>query len=179
MGILLNDGLELDNDASILHGLPYVQEYSQKGMTMNAGTPSYVDTYRAPDMEIIRIVRTGIPAADVLGLIRQVQADRDWTSRMIGLSRSTIVRKARKGERLAPAETERYLGLVGLIGQVQAMVETSGRPEGFDAASWLGRWLERPIPALGGLAPWTLMDTAVGRQLVAQLLQQIESGTYA
>jgi len=39
-----------------------------------------------------------------------------------------------------------------LIGQVQAMVEQSGNPEGFDAAHWLGAWLDEPLPALGGLS---------------------------
>jgi len=71
------------------------------------------------------------------------------------------------------------LGMGRLVGQVQRMVEESGRPEGFDAAAWVARWMERPVPALAGRRPAELMDTAEGQALVANVLARAQSGAYA
>lgn len=50
--------------------------------------------------------------------------------------------------------------------------------DGFDAVKWLGQWLERPQPALGGRRPADLMDTPTGMEMVAGLLGSIRSGAY-
>jgi uncharacterized protein (DUF2384 family) len=50
--------------------------------------------------------------------------------------------------------------------------------KGFDAAKWLGRWLEQPQPALGGRKAADLIDTPTGVEVVARLLGSIESGAY-
>lgn len=74
---------------------------------------------------------------------------------------------------------ERVIGLRQLIDQVGEMVVQSGDPAGFDADRWVGDWLERPLPALGGATPGEFMDTMEGRQLVSRLLAQSQSGAYA
>jgi uncharacterized protein (DUF2384 family) len=66
-----------------------------------------------------------------------------------------------------------------LVGQLEAIVEESGEPEGFDAAAWMSRWLREPVPALGGARPIELMDTMEGQALVSAVLSQIQSGAYA
>jgi uncharacterized protein (DUF2384 family) len=71
------------------------------------------------------------------------------------------------------------VGMAKLIGQVQTMVEESGDPTGFDAAQWLARWLDEPLPALDGKRPAEYMDTAEGRDLVSNLLAMAQSGAYA
>lgn len=75
-------------------------------------------------------------------------------------------------------EKARASGLASLIAQVQIMVEDSGNPEGFDAAKWVGRWIDRPLPALGGQRPAELMDTPDGRALVSNIVACMQSGTY-
>ena len=67
----------------------------------------------------------------------------------------------------------------GVVGQAEAMVKESGNPRRFDAAKWVGAWLEEPQPALGGKRPAELMDTAEGRGMVADLLARMQSGAYA
>lgn len=69
--------------------------------------------------------------------------------------------------------------MVRWVGQVQAMVEESGIPEGFDAAAWLATWLEQPLPALDAKRPAELMDTAEGQSIVAQILSRAQSGAYS
>jgi uncharacterized protein (DUF2384 family) len=90
-----------------------------------------------------------------------------------------VDRKVRENKRLSPDESSRVLGMARLVGQVQAMVEESGRPEGFDAAAWVARWLDRPLPALAGQRPAELMDTAEGQGIVANLAARMQSGAYA
>ncbi len=73
----------------------------------------------------------------------------------------------------------RELGIARLVAQVQAIVEESGNPEGFDAAGWIAGWLERPLPALGGHKPAEFMDTAEGQAMVANMLERAWSGAYS
>ncbi len=80
---------------------------------------------------------------------------------------------------LSKDESEPLLGVETLIGMVQAMVEQSGEPAGFDAARWVSDWLTKPLPALAGAAPASYMDTFEGQRLVAELLSMSQSGAYA
>jgi hypothetical protein len=58
-------------------------------------------------------------------------------------------------------------------------VRRPGLREGFDASRWVGEWLERPLPALGGAKPAEYMDTMEGQELISRLLAQAQSGAYA
>ena len=80
---------------------------------------------------------------------------------------------------LSPDESARVLGMARLVGQVQPMVQESGQPEGFDAAAWVARWIDRPVPALGGLRPAELLDTAEGQAIVANVLSRAQTGAYS
>ena len=63
---------------------------------------------------------------------------------------------------------------------IDAMVREAGEaPDDFDAAHWFARWMADPVPALGGVAPQELLDTADGREAVSTLLYQMKSGVYA
>jgi uncharacterized protein (DUF2384 family) len=66
-----------------------------------------------------------------------------------------------------------------LVGQLEAMVQDSGDPNGFDPTAWMARWLNDPLPALGGTRPIELMDTMEGQALVSTVLAQLQSGAYA
>lgn len=76
-------------------------------------------------------------------------------------------------------EEPRALGMASLIAQVQTMIEESGNPEGFDAAQWVARWLDRPLPALGGQKPAELVDTPDGWALVRDIVARMQSGAYS
>ena len=67
-----------------------------------------------------------------------------------------------------------------LLAQVQAMVENSTAVEArsFDSAKWLGQWIERPLPALGGRKPIDMLDSSEGLDVVKRLLGSTESGAY-
>ena len=127
----------------------------------------------------MQIIKEGLPATYLDELARQMAVSKDTLLRGLGISPATVSRKVRESKPLSSDDSERALGLARLVGQVQAMVEESGSPEGFNAAAWLARWLEEPLPALGGQRPAELVDTSEGQAIVASLLARIQSGAYA
>jgi putative toxin-antitoxin system antitoxin component (TIGR02293 family) len=87
--------------------------------------------------------------------------------------------EAEQDHTLSPGESERIIGFARIVGQLEALIQESGDPEGFDAAAWMSRWLNDPLPALGGMRPVDLMDTEEGRTLVSTTLAKLQSGAYA
>jgi hypothetical protein len=100
----------------------------------------------------------------------------------LGISEAVLVADldVRRGKTalIPQASSERVIGLMTLIGRVEQMVARSGAAN-FDAARWLGAWLNTPLPALGGARPGTYLDTMVGQDLLNSLLAYSESGAYA
>lgn len=137
------------------------------------------DLYRATPVQRINVVRTGVPAAFVSELTSALKLPKERVYQQVGLARATIDRKVRDDAMLSPDESERVVGLAQLIGQAQTIVDESGDAEDFDAAKWVGEWLEHPHPALAGHSPGEYLDTAEGRALVSSLLAQQQSSAYA
>lgn len=135
--------------------------------------------YRTSPIQRITLVKTGIPATALARLAGRMNMPKDRLASVLGLPRATINRKVSENKPLSVDEGSRVVGMARLVGQVQAMVEESGDPAGFDAARWVADWLERPLPALEGRAPRELMDTAEGQALVANLVARMQSGAYA
>lgn len=139
----------------------------------------FAEHYDADPMMRISIVKTGLPAQAPGEIAAHMGLTKDRMYSMLGLPRATVERKVRDQKLLSPDESARVLGVSRLIGQAQRMVEESGNPEGFDAGAWVARWIESPVPALGGRRPSELMDTAEGQALVASLLSRAQSGAYS
>lgn len=135
--------------------------------------------YRATRLERVQMIRKGVPATVLEKIVRQMDIPKERLYAALRLPRSTVDRKIRNNDTLSAEHSERVIGLERLIGQVEAMVAQSGNPQGFDANRWVGEWLERPLPALGGAKPADFMDTMEGQDLVARLLAQSQSGAYA
>ena len=70
--------------------------------------------------------------------------------------------------------------MMRLLGLAQEIVanSTSEEAKDFDVGKWLGRWIEIPQPALGGLKPSEVLDTPTGIETVEKLLGALESGVY-
>ncbi|AOY95434.1 hypothetical protein BKK79_27090 [Cupriavidus sp. USMAA2-4] len=133
----------------------------------------------AGTLRVIALIRAGIPASEIAVLAERMGLSKDTLMRTLQLPRATVDRKAKADERLSSDQSERVIGMAKLVGQVQALVERSGQPAGFNAAQWVAHWLDQPAPALGGERPADLMDTVAGQQIVADLLAKMESGAYA
>lgn len=139
----------------------------------------FVTLYRAPVLTQVAWVKSGVGARDAKAILGQLRVPQGEALTALQIPVATLNRKARTNAPLSPAEGERVLGVGRLLGQVQAMVQESGNPEGFDAPAWLSMWMSAPVPALGGVRPLDLMDTMTGQALVSRVLAQMQSGAYA
>lgn len=159
------------------------------GAPLKAATPSprragpkpmsYLDIYRAEPVVRIGMIKAGVPAAEAKRIFQDLALGQGATLSALNMSAATVNRKASRNEALSADESERVIGVARLVGQLQAMVEESGDPRGFDAPAWLSRWLRQPLRALGGVAPMELLDTIEGQTLVSRTLAQMQSGAYA
>jgi putative toxin-antitoxin system antitoxin component (TIGR02293 family) len=127
----------------------------------------------------VKMIKSGVAAIEVGEIARKMKEPKERLYKLLRLSRATVDRKVRANERLSTDDSERVLGMSLLIGQVEAMVAESGDPSGFDAARWLARWLDQPLPALNDEHPADYMDTIEGQKLVSNLLAVMQSGAYA
>lgn len=149
-----------------------------EGVLTHSAHFRWKNAYLADPVSVLAIVKTGLPAATVFNLALDMKKPNEWLYRTVGISRSTVERKARRDTPLSAAESSKVLGLARLVGQAQLMVEESGDPEGFDAAAWVAQWLDQPLAALAGVAPGTFMDTTEGQAIVSSLLARAQSGAY-
>lgn len=139
----------------------------------------FVSLFKKDPLEYVGLVKHGVPALLINLVAGEMGVPKDELLAILGLPRATIKRKARKNQPLSAEESSRVLGISRLIGQTQAMVETSGNSDGFDAASWVAQWLDQPLPGLGGRRPADLMNTAEGQAIVSNMLSRAQSGAHA
>lgn len=139
----------------------------------------YMEIYRSSPQARIKMIRSGVKAGDAKQMISDLHFDQQALLGALNLKTATVNRKAARDEALSTEESERVLGIASLVGQLQAIVEESGDPDGFDATQWLSRWLREPLSALGGERPLSLLDTMEGQSLVADTLAKVQSGAFA
>ena len=140
---------------------------------------TFLGVFDLEPMHRVQMIKRGLPASVPGDVAQRMGISKERLFATLGLPRATVERKLRQQQALSPDESARVLGLARLVGQVQRMVEESGQPEGFDAAAWVARWIERPVPALGGLKPAELLDTAEGQAIVANVLSRAQTGAYS
>ena len=150
-----------------------------KGRPVTLRNADYLSLFWEDALAQVGLIKQGVAPKVIDGLAGGMKVSRDKLLDTLGLKRETIRRRTLKDEALSTEESSRVLGIGRLIGQVQAIVEASGNPEGFDAAAWVGNWLDRPLPALGGQRPAELMDTAEGQAVVASMILRSQGGAYA
>lgn len=139
----------------------------------------FIKAYTADPMDVVYVIKKGVEPGVIDAVAARMKVSKERLLITLGLARATTSRKASKSQTLSPDASSRVFGIARLIGQVEAMVNESGDPSGFDAAQWVAQWLEQSLPALDGRKPAEFMDTAEGQQLVSRLLAQAQSGAYA
>lgn len=145
------------------------------------GVDAYVRAIvSATPMEIVEIERQGVPGVFIKELSRKMELATSRMFAILGVPKATAEKKAAAGERISGSSGQAAVGLIRLLGIAQDIVRnsTAAEAKNFDAAKWLGLWIERPQSALGGRKPADLIDTPTGVEIVARLLGSIESGAY-
>lgn len=146
------------------------------------GVDAYVRAVAgATPMQIVEIERQGVLGTFIKDLSKRMEVPASRIFTILGVPKATAEKKAAAGELVSGSGGQAAVGMIRLLGIVQAIATNSTAVEakrGFDAARWLGQWIERPQPALGGRRPADLIDTPTGVEVVARLLGSIESGAY-
>lgn len=134
----------------------------------------------ATPMQLMDIEREGVHGRLLKDIAQEMDIPSSRLFTIIGVPKATAEKKASSNEVIAGAGGQAALGLIRLLGIAQNIVHnsTAATARDFDAAKWLGRWIERPQPALGGNKPADLLDTPTGLQVVSRTLGAIESGAY-
>lgn len=142
-------------------------------------TPVSIQVFRMSPYERIAAIKRLVPANHIDALAERMAMSKVTLCTILGVSPGGRRAGGRVDASLSVSESERLLGVEFLIGQVQSMVEESGRVEGFDSAVWLGAWMQRPLPALNGELPAAYMDSSEGQRLLSQMLAMTQTGAYA
>jgi putative toxin-antitoxin system antitoxin component (TIGR02293 family) len=134
----------------------------------------------ASPYDLIEIERRGVDAQLLSDLSERLDLPATRFIEMLGVPRATAAKKVAGGELIAGTGGQAAIGVARLLAKAQQIVadSTAGPAQGFDAARWLGEWLEVPQPALGGRKPAELLDTPTGIALVSRVLGAVESGAY-
>jgi putative toxin-antitoxin system antitoxin component (TIGR02293 family) len=141
----------------------------------------YVVGFRvAPPLTRIEAERAGVSGGLVKEMAKSMGMSNVRMFEVIGVPKATAEKRAANNTAVSGAPGQAALGVVRLLGMAKAMAENSDAPEArdFDTAKWLGEWIERPQPALGGRRPAEMLDTPTGTETVVKLLGAIESGAY-
>lgn len=133
--------------------------------------------YEATPMQTLETERKGVSAAILTELARRMVLPTSYIAMALVISMATSHRKIAASELVV---CRPIVGLVKLLALAQTIVDesTSSEAEHFDTVKWLGQWIIRPQPALGGYKPVELLDSTAGVSMVAKVLGAIRSGTY-
>lgn len=131
----------------------------------------------APPMQLLETERKGVEAAFLGDMAERMDVSFSHLAETVGISKATAARKLAKNEMIDGAAA---IALARLLAIANEIVEdsTASDSKHFDTAKWLGQWIERPQPALGGRKPSELLDTPTGVAMVTKVLGAIRSGAY-
>lgn len=135
----------------------------------------------APLADRVRIERDGVPYAVVKNLIDEIGVSSSEFRIYVGIPKATFTKKMKEKALFSGTPGQSVVGLMDLINKVDDMLAAEVDNEAaknFDVEKWVGEWIQRPQPALGGLAPAELLDTPTGRASVMRVLGAIQSGAY-
>ncbi len=150
--------------------------------TLLSYTPGQSDAFASavnsvPPMQLLEAERLGVDAIFLEDMAHRMHVSYSYLAETLGISKATAARKLANKDKI---DGSAAIALARLLAIAQDMVDDSTSPDakGFDAAKWLGQWIERPQASLGGRKPAELLDTPTGVSMVIKLLGAIRSGAY-
>lgn len=134
----------------------------------------------ATPMQLVDAEREGVAGQFFKDISKRMDIPAARMFAMLGVPKATAEKKVAEGAVITGTAGRAALDLAKLLGIAKEIVANSTAAEAktFDSAKWLGRWMDRPQPALGGRKPADLIDTSAGADVVARLLGSLQSGAY-
>jgi putative toxin-antitoxin system antitoxin component (TIGR02293 family) len=157
-----------------------VEALAQKAAAYRDLDQFVVIVSHATPYQLVELERHGVDGRFLKDLSKRMEISQLHVFDMIGVPKATAEKKVAAGEVISGSGGQAAIGMAKLIAKAQdiALNSTAKEAREFDAAKWLGKWLEIPQPALGGRKPSELVDTPTGLDVVLKLLGAIESGAY-
>jgi putative toxin-antitoxin system antitoxin component (TIGR02293 family) len=121
----------------------------------------------APGAEKIEVIRKGVPAGVVDGMVDYLGVAKRTIFEVLGTAESTTHRLIKQNGRLDRAVTER---VVRVADTTRLAIETFGDRESAT------RWLKLENRGLGGVTPLSLLDSEAGGAEVRRILAAIDYG---
>ncbi len=147
----------------------------------NKGVDAFVrEIASAAPLALVDTERFGVHSRFLRDVAHRMDLPTVRILEMVGVPKATAAKKAVANDVLSGSGGQAALGMAKLMAKAQELVANSTAPEArnFDAAKWLGQWLDVPQPALGGRTAGSLLGTPTGIEIVLRLLGAFESGAY-
>ncbi len=119
--------------------------------------------------EKMHIVRDGVSKKDLELLKSKTALDYTMLAKALSVTRATLINKKRS-EKFNAGLSERILGMADLYSYGFEVFEDEDR---------FNQWMAKPNKALGGQAPYDLIDNQFGREEVKNLIGRIDYGVYS
>ncbi len=116
--------------------------------------------------EIIGRVRKGLPSGVCKRVMKAYDVTQDDFALIIHINKKTIQRQAAKGV-FGVEVSDRLLRLADVFARASEVFEDKDEAR---------TWMQEESRALGGVTPWSLLDTSTGIDLVIRELGRIEHG---
>ncbi|HUG23971.1 antitoxin Xre/MbcA/ParS toxin-binding domain-containing protein [Piscinibacter sp.] len=145
------------------------------------GVDSFVQRIsEATPMELVDVERHGVKGRFIKDFSKKIGVSAVRFYEILGVPKATVEKRSAEGTEITGAGGQAAVAMAKLLAKAREIVDNSTSPaaKDFDAAKWLGQWIERPQPALGGRKPAELIGTPTGAEMVSRLLGSIESGAY-
>ncbi len=151
------------------------------GYKRSQGVDAYLkQVHEATPVQMVEMERQGVAGTFITDLSKRMELPSSRVFAMLRIPPATAARKSAAAAVVDGRAGLAAIGMIKLLGIAQDIVEdsTAADAKDFDTVKWLGQWIERPQPALGGRKPADYLDTPNGVEIVAQLLGAIHSAAY-
>lgn len=124
---------------------------------------------RMTPLEKMETLRLGVTKTDLVKLKSRTELDYDKLAKALSVTRATLINK--KGvEKFNPTLSERIIGLADIYSYGYEVFEDTDR---------FNQWMFRANQALGGKAPYDVIDNQFGREEVKNIIGRIDYGVYS
>jgi putative toxin-antitoxin system antitoxin component (TIGR02293 family) len=120
-------------------------------------------------IEKMNISKSGVTKKDLIGLKEKSSLDYDKLAKTLSVTRATLINK-KPAEKFNCTLSEKIVGLAEIF---------SYGFEVFENKEKFNSWIANPNKALGGKAPFDLLDSQFGREEVMSVIGRIDFGVYS
>jgi Uncharacterized conserved protein len=130
--------------------------------------------------ERVKLERQGVPSLVVKDFISRSGVTARTIQEAAGIPKATFTKKLRGKTLIGGTAAHSLMGMFDLVNAIEDMVrrDPAAGAESFNAEEWVGEWIQKPIPALGGQRPADLWDTPAGREAVLRVVGAAREGVF-